>query len=209
MTATSPPRRVFLYRHPGFNSRELSDLIVRIAEGDRDAFTNFHRQTCGELRAYLSQIVVEQDLIEDILQDVFLKIWTKAYMFDAAQNAPFGWMIRIARNHYLDKIRSKKNEEAWESDISLSNQPDPNPNPCEIVTLQSEIRALNRCLNNLDKKIFNTLMPIYYGNLTHMELAERTLLPLGTVKSRIRRGLTTLKAALKLNIVRNLKRQHS
>ena len=203
MAPASRTKHRFIYCDPQVNPRELCDLITRTAKGDCDAFTELHRQTCGELRAYLSKIADQQDLTEDILQDVFLTIWTKAYKFDPALGAPFGWMTKVARNRYLDKIRSKKHEELWENDKSLVTHPDLSPNPCEIVTLQSEIRALNKCLDHLSANVRNALMPIFYENLTHAELAERTLLPLGTIKSRIRRGLTTLKAALELNIVRS------
>ncbi len=130
------------------------------------------------------------------MQETFILVWGKANGFDPAKGRALSWMASIVRNKCIDRIRVRRPETSLDDEASLIQLVDPAPAAIDRLVLSADARTLTRCLDRLEPGPRDAILRVYYDGLTHMELAERTSQPLGTLKSWIRRGLQRLKSCL-------------
>jgi RNA polymerase sigma-70 factor (ECF subfamily) len=173
---------------------DLADLLRRVAERDRAAFTALYRATSAKLFGVVTRILVQSDASE-VLQEVYVKIWERASDFDAAKGSPLGWMATIARNRALDEVRRSR-------PVSLEDMPEGFEPAAEFLDpLASRDRkesfaALMRCLQGLEPDKREMILLAYYHGASREALAEKFKAPVGTVKTWLRRGLAELKDCL-------------
>jgi len=166
-----------------------SVLLARIAAGDIEAFQVFYQRNAGRVLAYARQLGRRPDLAEDVVQEVFVAVWRKAASFQADRGDPCGWLYSITRNKLVDLWR--KNGETTALDgLDLHRLAGPEGQDGELLLTMRQ--ALTRVAP--DQRAAIELA--YFGGLTYEETAERLRLPLGTLKSRIRSGLKTLRLVL-------------
>jgi RNA polymerase sigma-70 factor (ECF subfamily) len=175
---------------------DLKDLMIHIARGDSSAFAELYRATSPQLFALALRMMRKKELAEEVLQEVYVTIWTKAHVFDSAKGAPLAWIARIMRNRCLDRLSLRRPEKSIEDEPSASEWADTAPGPLDEALRSADARALKLCLDGLEHGPRDAILRIYYEGLTHAELAELTSVPLGTVKSWVRRGLMRLKDCL-------------
>jgi RNA polymerase sigma-70 factor (ECF subfamily) len=175
---------------------ESGDLLRRTAGGDRAAFTALYRLTSPQLFALAIRMLRRRDLAEEVLQEAFVTIWTKAVSFDPEKGAPLPWMASILRNRCLDRLRARRPETPLDEEAGAGDWADTAPGPLEAALSSADARALWKCLERLDPGPRDAILRVYYDGLTHAELADRTSVALGTLKSWIRRGLGRLKDCL-------------
>lgn len=166
-------------------------LIRRAAAGDHDAFAEFYDRWSGRLLALIVQILVDRAQSEEVLQEVFLEIWRSASDFSPDRGSARAWAVTMARRRAIDRVRSSQaardREDQWHGylpDTDLTVQ------AVEDRLVGQDVR---RALDAVGEPQRSTLVMAYFTGLTHTEIARRTGVPLGTVKTRIRNGIARLR----------------
>ena len=188
-------------------SRELASLLARTALGDRAAFSRLYQRTSGHLLAVVLRIQRDRAQAEDLLQEVYVSVWKAAGGFDAARSQPLTWLTHIARNRAIDSLRRARTQPQVDSlhreddhdegrPDALEQQPDDAPGPLDLLGLASQKRELSACLERLSPPQRQSVALAFFDGLSHAEVAEQLREPLGTVKSWVRRALSTLKGCL-------------
>jgi len=173
----------------------LEVLLARTAEGDRSAFRSLYDRSSAKLFGVVLRILKDRQKSEDVLQDVFVKVWQKAGSYDPGQGRPITWMATIARNRAIDIIRATRPEKTIdepgdeEEIFRLGGQ------DAEHVDL-AELESLRFCLGEMKDDDRNYVLLAYYEGFSREELAERFEAPVGTIKTRLRRGLLALRSCL-------------
>lgn len=186
-------------------SRELSQLLARAGLGDRTAFGKLYERTSGHLFAVVLRIQRDRGQAEDLLQEIYVSVWKAAASFDAARAQPLTWMTHIARNRAIDSLRRANAQPRTES-LTVDDdddRPDPSealvsdePGPLDLLGRASDKRELNQCMERLTPTQRQSVALAFFDGLSHAEVAEHLHEPLGTVKSWVRRALSTLKGCL-------------
>ena len=201
-------------------SRDLARLLSRAGLGDRAAFATLYDRTSAHLFAVVLRINRDRAQAEDILQEVFVKVWRAAQTFDAAQSQPLTWLTSIARNRAIDSLRRQQTQPQIQSLASgdsagsgadtsddkdiYDTVMDDAAGPLELLSQASEARALSNCMQVLNAQQRQCVALAFYDGLSHAEVAEQLRQPLGTVKSWVRRGLLALKGCLQSAVQRDV-----
>lgn len=173
---------------------DIEGLIARVALGDRRAFTALYVATSAKLFGVSLRILDNRAEAEDALQEVFVKVWHKAGQYRFNGLSPMTWLITVARNTALDRLRSRRagttelDEAAELADLS--------PGPEAAMFARSEAAHLARCLATLDPDRAEAVRRAYMVGESYAELAERFGLPLNIVRTWLRRGLQKLRDCL-------------
>jgi RNA polymerase sigma-70 factor (ECF subfamily) len=174
-------------------SDEADALLHRCAGGDRAAFRLLYDRWGGRLYGIALRITRQPALAADATQDAFVQIWQQAHRFDPDRGGPEAWMIGMVRYRALDIVRRQTREiPGYEPE----EREDETPDALARLVSTAEGAALHRCLQELEEARRRLVVMAFVDGLSHSELAERLHVPLGTVKSWIRRSLTTLRGCL-------------
>jgi RNA polymerase sigma-70 factor, ECF subfamily len=171
----------------------LQELIRRTAAGDRTAFAALYAEVSAKLFAIALRISGRREIAEEILQEAFVAIWSRAADYDPVRGAPLGWLATIVRHCAIDQLRHQRSRPeghpaAEESLAALA--------AIERADSGADLRALQHCLDELDAQPRRAVVLAYLYGLTREELAARLTVPIGTVKSWIRRSLERLQRCL-------------
>jgi RNA polymerase sigma-70 factor (ECF subfamily) len=177
------------------NRSLIVTALARIAGGDRAALQTVYRLTSPKLFGVALRILGERSEAEDILQDIYLTVWQKASAFDASRASPMSWLIAIARNRVIDRLRARGNRrmESIEAAIDIV---DPAPGADTALEESETNSKLHVCLDTLAQRERAALRAAFFDGNTYEELAARMRVPLGTMKSIIRRAMIKLKICL-------------
>ena len=174
------------------DNRQLADYLDRIAVGDKARFEALYRLTAPRLWAVVRRMVVQKQPAEDVLQETYLTIWRKAHLFDRTAGDALGWMTTIARHRAIVWLRQPGNAarkgiiaRAFEDDEAIAAEGTP-----EGSVLFKELMDRLTC----DQR--ESLLLVYLYGMTQEEISIALDVPLGTIKSRVRRGLIALKDLL-------------
>jgi RNA polymerase sigma-70 factor (ECF subfamily) len=174
---------------------ELAACLHRIATQDKAALAQLYRLTSAKLFGLCVRILVDHEEAKDILQEVYLRLWNKATQFDAARGlSPMAWLLTITRNRALDRLRAKRQRFA-ELD-EASEIADELPLADQTLEIREASDRLHHCLARLDERAATAIRSAFFGGQTYESLAQQAAMPLGSMKSLIRRGLLRLKACL-------------
>lgn len=172
----------------------LNDLLMAVAKHDQRAFEVLYRRTSAKLFGICVRMLPQRSDAEDVLQEVYVTVWRKAELFDAQRASPITWLAMIARNKCIDRLRVGGVERHQEP-IELHDLPHEHE-PADSVEWHSDQRRLDFCLSGLEDRQRQVIRTAFFEGCTYDELASRTGVPLGTMKSWIRRSLLRLKACL-------------
>jgi len=176
-------------------ARELDDLIVRIGRTrDRKAFVAVYRHFAPRVKAYLLRLGADDTTAEEATQETMLAVWRRADSFDPSQAGASTWVFTIARNRRIDLIRRERRPEAEEGSAELI--PDPAVPADQKIAVEERDRRVRVALEVLPREQAALIEMAYYQDLTQTAIAEKTGLPLGTVKSRFRLAFARLKRVL-------------
>lgn len=179
---------------------QLIALIERIAAKDEAALRDLYDLTASKLYGLALRVVSSRDHAEDVLQEAFLNIWRIAGDYRASLSPPMAWMGVIVRSRALDFLRRRASERAditLELDDVLSDSlAGDSANPMDTAQASELACALHECLRKLEPKQREVVSLAYLRDLSHGELASQLKLPLGTVKTWIRRGLGQLRICM-------------
>jgi RNA polymerase sigma factor (sigma-70 family) len=178
------------------NRNLIAAAIARIPAGDRAALQTVYRLTSAKLFGVALRILGEASEAEDVLQEVYLSVWRKAGDFDARRASPMSWLIAIARNRSIDRLRAMSRSRNMEPIDAASEVADNTPGADRAMESAQLKARLDRCLRGLAGHERAALRGAFFDGNTYEELAGRMKVPLGTMKSWIRRAMIKLKACL-------------
>ncbi len=173
----------------------LARLLQDVAKRDRASFNALYHATSAKLFGIVIRILRDRDLAEDLLQEIYVRIWDRAGDFDPAKASPITWMATIARNRAIDEVRRKRPQHV-DNDISELEVPDGHPTPDADVELAEDLRRLNDCLEALEPERRDAIRLAYLDGHSRQDLATRFGVPVGTMKTWLHRGLKQLKECL-------------
>ncbi|MBD0351409.1 MAG: sigma-70 family RNA polymerase sigma factor [Flavisolibacter sp.] len=170
---------------------EEQELITLLRQKDNQAFSYLYDHYAGALYGVIKQIITDVEGANDVLQEVFISVWQKIDQYDASKGRLFTWMLNIARNAAIDKIRSKGYQQSLKQQDLIDN-----------ALTQAVIRpgiddyGLKKVLFKLNDEQRMLIDLAYYQGFTHEQIAKALSIPLGTVKTRIRSALIQLRHLL-------------
>jgi len=167
------------------------ELILAIQNKEKVGAEALYNMYSSSLYGVIFRIVQHEEIAEDLLQDAFLKIWNSFSSYDSSKGRLFTWMVNIARNIAIDKTRSKdfrnssKTEDIDNIVLSLEDnyKSEMNPETLGLKDLVEKLKPDHRLILDL----------VYFKGYTHIEVAEKLEIPLGTVKTRLRNAIITLR----------------
>ncbi len=177
-------------------------LLERISKGDEAALAQLYDLYSAILFGLIRTIVNNREIAEDLLQEIFLLIWDHAGSFDASKGSVYTWVITLARNKSIDKIRSKsyrmqQQHVSGEYSAPFATLVSNEKSPHEMMWLDEKAEILKNALNNIPAKQREMIEIAYFEGFSQSKIAETYNIPLGTVKTRMRQGLDKLQALLK------------
>lgn len=179
---------------PSDGGAHLSRLLEDVSNGDRDAFAEVYQRTSAKIYGVCLHILRSESDAQDVLQDVYVTVWRRAALFDSTKAAAITWLAVIARNKAID--RSRRPEIATDDLDAAAKVSDDRPSSFEIIQSVQEASRLDGCLDELDEKPRAMIRAAFLDGSTYPELARQEGVPLGTMKSWVRRGLQRLRGCL-------------
>jgi RNA polymerase sigma-70 factor, ECF subfamily len=168
-------------------------LIRRVVDGEETALAVLYDRYAGVVYSVASRILRDTGAAEEVLQDIFYQLWRTASQFDFGRGSLAGWLLVTARNRAIDRLRRRAPGSAEEASRELV------ATALDLETAASRTEAMSKvtgALGGLPESQRQALELAYFEGLTHTEIAERTGEPLGTIKTRLRTALQSLKRAL-------------
>lgn len=168
-----------------------AELVLALQSKDQAVLKTLYSMYSSALFGVISRIITQEELAEDVLQETFVKIWQSGENYDSSKGRLFTWMMNIARNLSIDKLRSKdfknslKNQDI-ENNVSFVDEQN-------TVSFNPDVLGVKQLVENLKPDLQAVLNLVYYKGYTHVEAAEKLDLPLGTVKTRIRLAIIELR----------------
>lgn len=179
---------------------QLIALIDRVALADESALRELYELTSSKLYGVAVRVVSNRSWAEDVLQEAFINIWRIAGDYKSTLSPPMAWLCLIVRSRGLDFLRRRNSDRAdavQELDEVMSDTLEgDSANPMDTALAGEQAWALHQCLSQLGNKQREVVSLAYLRDLSHGELAEQLKLPLGTVKTWIRRGLEQLRGCM-------------
>ncbi len=173
---------------------DIEDMILRTGLGDRAAFSALYDATSAKLFGACLRILNNRAEAEDALQDVFVKIWKSAVSFRITSYSPMTWLITIARNQAIDRLRARR---APTRNIDQAHDlADSGPTPEMALVQKSERGQITFCLEKLDQARANAIRGAYLEGETYQDLADRAGVPINTMRTWLRRSLLQLRECL-------------
>ena len=173
----------------------LTQALLKTGEEDQAAFRDVYRMTSAKLFGVCLRICGQKEAAEDVLHEVYLTIWKRAGAFEPGRASPVTWLAAIARNRAIDWRRAQPAQAPLPVDAALP-LPDPAPVASETLERAEQSHLLRECLDALEPRQRDAIRTAFYDGVTYAELASRSAVPLGTMKSWVRRGLGKLKECL-------------
>jgi RNA polymerase sigma-70 factor, ECF subfamily len=175
-------------------AENISELISRVALGDRAAFRALYAATSAKLFGVCLRVLKNRTDAEDVLQETYVKIWHNAGRYQVSGYSPMTWLIAIARNQSIDRLRARK---VGAADLSEAEDiADTAKNPEQLAVLGGETVKLQQCLDQLSPGRAEAVKAAYMEGYSYQELADRLNQPLNTVRTWLRRSLLSLRECL-------------
>lgn len=176
-------------------------LLANIVKGDQQAFSQLYDHSSTLLFTLAFRILGSREEAEELLQDVYLEIWRKVVRYDVGRGTPMAWLITLTRSRAIDRLRARntrKYNATSPLDTSVSVKiADLGPSPFETQADQELRMAIGTAITALPQAQQQAVELAYYEGLSHHEIAARLNQPLGTVKTRIKLGMSKLRDALR------------
>jgi RNA polymerase sigma factor (sigma-70 family) len=167
------------------------ELVGLLRQKDTAAFSYLYDHYAGALQGIVKQIVLQEEVAQDVVQEVFVSIWRKIDSYDAEKGRLFTWMLNVARNAAIDKVRSKGYQQGLRQ-VSLDNSEQHHP----VVRPGIDDFGLRKTIQRLKEEQRQLVDLSYYQGYTHDQIAKALNIPLGTVKTRLRSALSQLRTLL-------------
>lgn len=175
---------------------DIEHWILQMALGDRTAFEALYGATSAKLFGLILRVLKDRHQSEEVLQEVYLKVWRHAGRYQVNGLSPMSWLITIARNTAIDRLRAQRSEPQTGSSDLMDAVADGNPDPEEQAIRRSETLRLDECMGELEPAHAKALRGAYLDGATYADLAEQAGIPLNTMRTWLRRSLIKLRECL-------------
>lgn len=172
----------------------ISDLLMSVAREDRAAFRALYSQAGPKLMGVLIRILKDRSEAEDALQELFTRVWLKARAFDPARGSGLSWLIALARNLAIDRIRAR--QPLMDDDSALDVVADAAPRAETRLMAKGEARRIGECFDTLEPDRAQAVRGAYLDGLSYQDLADRFAVPLNTMRTWLRRSLLRLRECM-------------
>lgn len=170
------------------------ELVALLKEQNNDAFNYLYDHYSGALFTIINQIVPDKDTASDVLQEVFVNVWRKIGSYDETKGRLFTWMLNIARNAAIDKVRSKGYRDDQRTQTIVEGE---NAGMAMSSNPMVNDVGLKKVLTTLNEEYRKLIDLSYFQGFTHEEIAKMLGIPLGTVKTRIRTAISQLRTMIR------------
>lgn len=182
---------------PTAEAREaLRSAMVRLANGESAALEQIYNATRVKLFGICYRILGDTKEAEDALQDVYVNLWQRADRYDPERASPISWLATFARNRAIDRLRTGKVRGGAVAEDEANPLPDAAPLADQIMIDAEHAARVHTCLEELDNPARENIRAAFFDGKTYAQLAEFADVPLGTMKSWIRRGMMKLRTCL-------------
>jgi len=173
----------------------LREALFRVGAGESAALKEVYERTSAKLFGICLRILGEPNEAEDVLQEVYVSVWRNASAFNAERGSPVTWLAAIARNRSIDRVRARRPGRFAPADAALEVA-DGAPSALARIEASEGSAQLAGCLGELERLHQSAIRSAFLDGLTYETLARQAGVPLGTMKSWIRRSLFKLKACM-------------
>ncbi|MCR5871912.1 sigma-70 family RNA polymerase sigma factor [Sphingomonas sp. J315] len=175
--------------------KRLAEALIAVGRGDRSALSEVYGLTCAKLFGICLRICGNREEAEEVVQEVYVKVWQRAGRFDPERASPITWLAAIARNSAIDRLRARPAAPTAPIEAAAAIADDTPGADAAIEDAEQQLR-MRACLDALEGRTASAIRAAFFGGLTYAQLAERDAVPLGTMKTWIRRGLLQLRSCL-------------
>jgi RNA polymerase sigma-70 factor (ECF subfamily) len=188
-------------RHAGalrpYSQESVGEALLRqIAGGDQQALGNFYDTTIPQVYGLALRILGNRAAAEEVTLDVYTQVWRQAVNYNAQRGTPATWLSMLTRSRALDRLRTSRQEEQRLAAFEKAGAPAPTATPEESSLVVERRRLVQAALTALPTEQREVLELAYFSGLSHGEIAVQLRLPPGTIKTRLRLGLTKLRVLL-------------
>lgn len=180
------------------DAARLSAYVSAMAGGNEEAFGEFYDATLGKVYGVAIRIIGDAGLAEDIVADVYFDAWNRASTYSEDRGHPLAWLLTICRSRALDLYRREASAERKVQAAKDSAVIDVGEQPVDVLEAMEDRHAVREVLGQVAAEDRQLIALAFFRGLSHQQIADVTAMPLGTVKSRIRRALQTLAESLGL-----------
>lgn len=175
---------------------DIESWLSKLPLGDKKAFNALYSATSAKLFGVILRILKDRAASEEVLQEVYVKVWRNAARYRAGGLSPMSWLITIARNAAVDRLRKRKSAGADASETLEDTLADPAPGPETLAIEAAGREALVACFGELEEDRGAAVRGAYLDGMSYAELAERHDVPLNTMRTWLRRSLIKLRECL-------------
>jgi RNA polymerase sigma-70 factor (ECF subfamily) len=177
----------------------LLKTLQRMADGDHPALATCYDLIGSAVFSLAIRMLRDRAAAEDVSQDIFVQVWRQAGKYDTSRGSPEAWIMMIARTRILDRLRSRKAGIVLKTvGENLPESPDGDDWPEDLAITREDAVNVRQALAELPAEQKQAIELAFFDGLTHMEIAEKISVPLGTIKTRIRLGLMKIRDQLRL-----------
>jgi len=177
------------------DGRRLADILGAVADGDTAAMADLYQRTSAKLYGICLRVLGSGTEAEEALQETYVTAWRKASVFDRSKASAITWLAILARNKAIDRLRRRRPGSEAGLDAA-ADIPDSGASALELLENEEERLRLAGCLDELEDRAGDAIRAAFLDGATYLDLAERQGVPLGTMKSWVRRGLLRLRGCL-------------
>ena len=177
----------------------VADLLIRVAAQDRAAFRSIYQDTSAKLMGVALRILGTRSEAEDALQEIYTRVWLRAARFDPDKGRGMTWLIALARNHCIDRLRSRAEARGMrqdEDEDALAAVADSAPGAEARLIAVGEAGRIADCFATLEADRAAAIRGAYLQGLSYQDLADRHAVPLNTMRTWLRRGLMKLRECM-------------
>lgn len=174
---------------------ELNRLLMLSGSSDQQAFAELYKRTSSKLFGVCLRMLRDRGEAEEVLQETYTTVWRRAASFNSAKASAITWLVTLSRNKAIDRLRQRR-EQVLDDPLAMTEAVDESPTPAAGAEAGQTRQRLEECLGELEPQQRSSVREAFFTGATYNELAARCKVPLGTMKSWIRRSLMQLRVCL-------------
>jgi RNA polymerase sigma-70 factor (ECF subfamily) len=167
-------------------------LLSKVAHGDERAFVTLYDRHASRIYTLILRMINDRMLADEVLQETFLRVWTRAGQYNPERGSPLIWLLAVARRTALERLRFESHRPLLSDGTDATSVLETIPEP-ETTSEEARWRSLYLAVQSLPEGQRKVIELAYYQGLSQSEIAEMLNLPLGTVKTRLRAGMLQLR----------------